>query len=144
MSLQCKTQKFFQLFWQKQSSSYQRSTEFWCSFSYNKSRIFSGESDGFVKFYFKEFQSLIQWVLIKKAMIWNKSSGNCWIGLIDIQQLKIRTFGVLSRKHCLVLHTFDVQEWGLFRQTFKKFTVFDIHFQWFMLTKLAVICTDLT
>ena len=51
----------------------------------------------------KTIQSLIQKVLIKKAVIWTKRSWSSWIGLIDIQELQIRSFEVLPRKHWLIL-----------------------------------------
>ena len=49
---------------------------------FKKFKVLLGESDGFVSFYDKQFQSLIQRVLIKESKGWNKSSRNSWVGYI--------------------------------------------------------------
>ena len=53
----------------------------------HKFKVSVGESDGFVTFYDKQIQSLIQKVMIKKAKVWNKSSMESCVGLIEIKLL---------------------------------------------------------
>ena len=51
----------------------------------------------------------------KESKDLKKSSMYSWLGLIDIQELQIRNFEVLPRKHWLVLLFFDIQDQDLFR-----------------------------